>query len=620
MRDIIKKLRLIYLPFLLIAFLVIFGYTFLNWLVIIKLQLFNVKDFIINYIIPFAITILSVWIWLTLRIRLLNIKNIGNGNLPFLYHLVAVLAITIPTIIFQHYIDAAAGKLTNLDNIEHLNRSELTKYYTFSDYYIDKNHISTHKDVYVSGKHNESLNFCIYVVCPILKDEQSSKYIYIKNGDFSYLLTVIDGKVFTSGSKIPVIPKEYIESVNVLKGLAATRLYGDAAKYGVILIQTRNYDINNSTEFSEVAPKPTKILAWIGVNYKDEISNRLSDAEKNRLYNLFIEESKQKFENQKISGFKYLKRMTNSNDLDNYKKAIESCAFNDYSDIVFEPEYSYFEDRLGNMFPWIFGAFGIGASVFLLMILIPRMATPKKQKVKKAAKVSFKSVLKSLTTLLNPKNMLFVTGCIIAVNVLIYIIMVFSGLGFISFSGYDLIKWGSNYSPATLSGQWWRLFTSIFLHGGLMHLAANMYGLLFVGIFLESRIGKIRFALIYVGTGIAASAFSIGWHDAVNSVGASGAIFGMYGLLLALMLTKVYPKEFNKSLIFSTIIFVGFNLLYGLTGGIDNAAHIGGLISGFITGLTITPILTNEEEERMVTKRKNASQSRNSNTKTDETK
>ncbi|WP_431215098.1 rhomboid family intramembrane serine protease [Puia sp. P3] len=122
-----------------------------------------------------------------------------------------------------------------------------------------------------------------------------------------------------------------------------------------------------------------------------------------------------------------------------------------------------------------------------------------------------------------------------------------------------------------------------------MHLLANMYGLLFVGIFLEPRLGKIRFAMVYLITGILASIASLWWHAATVSVGASGAIFGLYGAFLALLLMKVFPKDFSKVFLGSTLIFVGFNLVMGFTGSIDNAAHLGGLVSGFVIGLILSP-------------------------------
>ena len=174
--------------------------------------------------------------------------------------------------------------------------------------------------------------------------------------------------------------------------------------------------------------------------------------------------------------------------------------------------------------------------------------------------------------------------------------MVFAGLGFISFKAQDLLTWGANYRPSTTNGEWWRLLKSTFLHGGLMHLIANMYGLLFVGIFLEPLLGRTKYLTAYLLTGILASCVSLWWYDATISVGASGAIFGLYGLFLALLLTKIFPPDFGKAFLASTLIFIGYNLLMGLTGGIDNAAHIGGLLSGFVVGLILYPTLKKQVE------------------------
>jgi membrane associated rhomboid family serine protease len=127
-----------------------------------------------------------------------------------------------------------------------------------------------------------------------------------------------------------------------------------------------------------------------------------------------------------------------------------------------------------------------------------------------------------------------------------------------------------------------------------MHLVFNMYGLLFVGIFLEPLLGRIKHLIAYLMTGILASCASIWWFDATVSVGASGAIFGLYGVFLALLLTKVYPPDFSKAFLASISIFIGYNLLMGLGGGIDNAAHIGGLLSGFALGLILYPTIDKE--------------------------
>ncbi|MBD0260986.1 MAG: rhomboid family intramembrane serine protease, partial [Cytophagales bacterium] len=110
-------------------------------------------------------------------------------------------------------------------------------------------------------------------------------------------------------------------------------------------------------------------------------------------------------------------------------------------------------------------------------------------------------------------------------------------------------------------------------------------------------LGRARLLLIYLLTGVLASLASLLWYPATVSVGASGAIFGLYGAFLALLLAGAFPGEFKKPFLVSTVVFVGYNLLFGfLAEGIDNAAHLGGLVSGLVAGYLIYPTLTTEEE------------------------
>lgn len=180
---------------------------------------------------------------------------------------------------------------------------------------------------------------------------------------------------------------------------------------------------------------------------------------------------------------------------------------------------------------------------------------------------------------------LYVTYAIMGINVLVFILMAMNGAGIMEANGLVHIKWGSNYTPLTLSGDWWRLVTNVFIHFGIIHLAMNMYCLYTVGVYLEPMLGKAKYITAYLCTGVLASVVSLWWHkDGVNSAGASGAIFGMYGLFLALLTTNLIPKQVRQPLLQSIGIFVVYNLVYGMKGGVDNAAHVGGLISGFIIG------------------------------------
>jgi rhomboid protease GluP len=181
-----------------------------------------------------------------------------------------------------------------------------------------------------------------------------------------------------------------------------------------------------------------------------------------------------------------------------------------------------------------------------------------------------------------------ITPILVFSNILVYFIMILCGVSVFSPTVESLIDWGGNINTLTFSGEQWRLLTNIFLHGGLIHLIINTYALIHIGRFLEAHLQKFTYLLAYISSGILASIASCYFNDYIVSVGASGAIFGMYGFFGALLIFKqvnIQP-EVRKKLIKSIGTFIVFNLIYGFTkSGIDNPAHIGGLISGFIIGV-----------------------------------
>lgn len=194
-------------------------------------------------------------------------------------------------------------------------------------------------------------------------------------------------------------------------------------------------------------------------------------------------------------------------------------------------------------------------------------------------------------SLFKPTEGYFITPILLYINSIIFIIMVINGVHLVEPDSESLLLWGANFRPVTLDGEWWRLLSSCFLHIGIFHLLMNMYALLYIGVILEPYLGKVRFMSAYLISGIAGSVTSLYWNELTISAGASGAIFGMYGVFLALLTTSLIEKSARKALLTSIAVFVGYNLLNGMKGGIDNAAHIGGLISGLLVGYAYYPSL-----------------------------
>lgn len=183
-----------------------------------------------------------------------------------------------------------------------------------------------------------------------------------------------------------------------------------------------------------------------------------------------------------------------------------------------------------------------------------------------------------------PRKGFIATPVLIDINILVFILMAATGAGILEPSTLALLNWGADFGPLTLTGDWWRAVICNFVHIGAFHLLMNMYAFIYIGIWLEHLIGTRRMFVSYLLTGLCSAVFSLYMHAETISAGASGSIFGLYGIFLAFLLFHRIERSQRKALLTSILIFVGYNLIYGIRAGVDNAAHIGGLLSGFLLG------------------------------------
>jgi membrane associated rhomboid family serine protease len=211
---------------------------------------------------------------------------------------------------------------------------------------------------------------------------------------------------------------------------------------------------------------------------------------------------------------------------------------------------------------------------------LPQTCTPAFAR-SRAEQQAFSSALEQLGT------RVIATPVLIALNVLVYLAAASHGAGWVVAKPQILIHWGTNFGPNTLGGQWWRLFTSMFVHFGLLHIALNMWALAALGPRIERLFGSACYLLLYVFAGLAGSLATLWWHPWVNSAGASGAIFGVIGGWLAFTLNPAtrLPAAITANQRASATVFILYNLVYGFGHqGIDNACHIGGLLGGLAMG------------------------------------
>ena len=177
-----------------------------------------------------------------------------------------------------------------------------------------------------------------------------------------------------------------------------------------------------------------------------------------------------------------------------------------------------------------------------------------------------------------------VTYSLIFICILVFILMYALGNG--STDNYTLLVFGANVDTLTKNGDYYRLFTSMFLHIGILHLLCNMYSLYIIGKEVENVFGKVKYLIIYLLSGIAGSILSLAFNHNTICAGASGAIFGLLGALL--YFGYYYRTYLGVTLTRSIIPVIVLNLIIGFTSsGIDNAAHIGGLVGGILIAMAV---------------------------------
>jgi len=195
---------------------------------------------------------------------------------------------------------------------------------------------------------------------------------------------------------------------------------------------------------------------------------------------------------------------------------------------------------------------------------------------------------------------------LVAINIAVYLWMVLHGVSPTAPSSDALVHYGANDAVRVLfNGEWYRVFTAIFLHVGIIHLASNMWCLWNLGLLGEPLIGPFGLAAVYVLTGIAGNLLSLGvnvvWFRQESiGAGASGAVFGIAGILIVLLSNRRLPIPWPElqRLRRSVVQFAVLNFVIGLgtvvipVVRIDNLAHLGGFTSGLALGLPLMPRMT----------------------------
>ena len=183
------------------------------------------------------------------------------------------------------------------------------------------------------------------------------------------------------------------------------------------------------------------------------------------------------------------------------------------------------------------------------------------------------------------------TYSIIFINVLVYVFTALASDSFIDMNVEVLVDKGALFGPYTIyEGQWWRLFTAMFLHGGMTHLLMNMFSLYIIGRGAEMYFDTKSYLSIYLFSGLIGGLVSLNVHPGAVGVGASGAIFGVFGALAGFFLAhRDEIQSHSKAFMRDFAIIIGINLVIGFSiPQVDVSAHMGGLFVGFLGGFLIS--------------------------------
>jgi rhomboid protease GluP len=182
------------------------------------------------------------------------------------------------------------------------------------------------------------------------------------------------------------------------------------------------------------------------------------------------------------------------------------------------------------------------------------------------------------------------TAFLLGINVAVFLCMMATTGSVVQFSAISLLRWGGDFGPATIGGEYWRLITASFIHAGIFHIGVNMWCLYALGPVCERVFGSLQTVAIYLLTGTSGLLCSLAHDPWILAVGASGAIFGIAGAIVAgakfdeLSLSSAQ----KKTLIFLAVIFLIIIFAGGRSNpGIDNMAHIGGFVSGLMIGFPL---------------------------------
>ena len=344
---------------------------------------------------------------------------------------------------------------------------------------------------------------------------------------------------------------------------------------------------NNFNTYNSSTISPSDIHHWYVASYHKKIDNDRSYSFKEQAYKEFIESSTNDYFGYEPQNVTYYERLYNSRERDCFLNCLplSNSPQGDNIYVLLKPHYEPFENRYNSSLKWLLIFLLAGPLAGYLVLLGAKIETKEYERIKSGAKRE-KDFIDKMFEYVIPGNGHFITSIVISLNIIMLFVTSFSDMDIIMPSDYHLYTWGANRSIDVQNGQWWRLFTTLFVNAGIFHMLLNIGGLVVASMFIEPIIGRAKYTILFLTTGLVAGLVSTWWHEYSSPImaGGSGAIFGLIGGLIGLAIAGAYKTEDRMWWIAGAFMYMVANLIWGLMGGVDNAAHIGGLLAGVPMG------------------------------------
>lgn len=333
---------------------------------------------------------------------------------------------------------------------------------------------------------------------------------------------------------------------------------------------------------------------WYGYLYQQALNAQLSDADKNHQLNRFWQQSRVDFGQHQLAQASYFELLRvavgEQNNIEGYSKALRNHPLPQTADIavILVPHYDKFSDRGDDALQELLTGYLGGALTVLLMLLVPRVSLSGSGQLLSTEthyRTPGDKLLDDLLRQFDPRGPRPATALLLNLNIGVFILCILWGIDPAWASVEELTQLGAVRRDLVLEGEMWRLITAVLIHGSASHLLINLMILAFAGYLLEPVAGGKPMLLVYFCSGVTGSMASIWAYEGITSVGASGAVFGMIGSLLVFAYRREVPESKRLPVLFLTGVVLTSAALMGSSTHTDNAAHLGGLLSGSLITL-----------------------------------